>query len=127
MPPGDCWAGSGQLIAFSWCTYGAMPGHMMRDASRRRLVLPRYDLAGCRAAGRAGSIRRLEFSPRVRCLAVGILEVGLAVLVEGADALDSIGMDGRAPVRFHHDRDGLLDRFALAHPDRLLDGLYRGR
>ena len=63
----------------------------------------------------------------VRRSAVGILEVGLAAFVEGADALDSIGMDGRAPVRLHHDRDGLLDRFALAHPDRLLDGLYRGR
>ena len=76
---------------------------------------------------RAGPIRRLEFSLRVRRLAVGILEVGLAAFVEGADALDSIGMDGRAPVRLHHDRDGLLDRLALAHPDRLLDGLYRGR
>ena len=52
---------------------------------------------------------------------VGILEVGLAVFVERADALDSVGMDGRAPVRLHHDRDGLLDRFALAHSDRLLD------
>jgi hypothetical protein len=35
-------------------------------------------------------------------------------------------MDGGAPVCLHHDRDGLLDRLALAHPDRLLDGLYRG-
>jgi hypothetical protein len=58
---------------------------------------------------------------------VGILEVGLAVFVERADALDSVGMDGRAPVRLHHDRDGLLDWLALAHPDRLLDCLYRSR
>ncbi len=73
------------------------------------------------AGRRRGAWRGVPFG-----LAVGILEVGLAVLVEGADALDSIGMDGRAPVGFHHDRDGLLDRFALAHPDRLLDGLYCG-
>jgi hypothetical protein len=58
---------------------------------------------------------------------VGILEVGLAVFVERADALDSVGMDGGAPVRLHHDRDGLLDWLALAHPDRLLDCLDRSR
>ena len=57
---------------------------------------------------------------------VGIGEGGLAIFVERADALDSVGMDGGAPVCLHHDRDGLLDRLALAHPDRLLDGLYRG-
>ena len=57
---------------------------------------------------------------------VGIGEGGLAVFVERSDALGAIGMDGRAPVCLHHDRDGLLDRLALAHPDRLLDGLYRG-
>ena len=55
------------------------------------------------------------------------LKGGLAVFVERADAFDAVGMDGRAPVRLHHDRDGLLDRLALAHPDRLLDCLYRGR
>ena len=58
---------------------------------------------------------------------VGILEVGLAVFVERADAFDSVGMDGGAPVRLHHDRDSLLNRLALTHPDRLLDSLYRGR
>jgi hypothetical protein len=58
--------------------------------------------------------------------AVGIVEVGRAALIEGADALGAIGVDSRAPVRLHHDRDGLLDRLALAYPDRLLDGLYRG-
>ena len=57
---------------------------------------------------------------------VGIGEGGLAVFVERADAFGAIGMDGGAPVCLHHDRDGLLDRLALAHPDRLLDGLYRG-
>jgi hypothetical protein len=57
---------------------------------------------------------------------VGIGEGGLAVFVERADAFDAIGMDGRAPVCLHHDRDGLLDRLALTHPDRLLDGLYCG-
>ena len=57
---------------------------------------------------------------------VGIGEGGLTIIVERADAFGAIGMDGRAPVCLHHDRDGLLDRLALAHPDRLLDGLYRG-
>ena len=57
---------------------------------------------------------------------VGIGEGGLAIFVERADAFGAIGMDGGAPVCLHHDRDGLLDRLALAHPDRLLDGLYRG-
>src|SRR5215211_2496537 len=46
---------------------------------------------------------------------VGILEGGLPVVVEGADAFDPVRMHRRAPVRLHHDRDGLLDRLALAH------------
>ena len=57
---------------------------------------------------------------------VGICEGGLAVFVQRSDAFGAIGMDGRAPVCLHHDRDGLLDQLALAQPDRLLDGLYCG-
>ena len=57
---------------------------------------------------------------------VGIGEGGLAIFVERADAFGAIRMHGGAPVCLHHDRDGLLGRLALAHPDRLLDGLYRG-
>ena len=45
---------------------------------------------------------------------VGIGEGGLAVFVERSDAFGAIGMDGRAPVCLHHDRDRLLDRLALA-------------
>src|SRR5215216_2919954 len=48
---------------------------------------------------------------------VGILKAGLPVVVEGADAFDPVWMDGRAPVRLHHDRDGLLDRLPLAQAD----------
>src|SRR5215203_4777038 len=47
---------------------------------------------------------------------VGVLEGWLAVVVEGADALNAVWVDGRAPVRLHHDRDRLLDRLPLAHP-----------
>jgi hypothetical protein len=74
----------------------------------------------------------LSFSRLCRCASrgaasvVGIGEGGLAIFVERADALGAIGMDGGAPVCLHHDRDGLLDRLALTHPDRLLDGLYCG-
>ena len=50
---------------------------------------------------------------------VGIGEGGLAIFIERADAFGAIGMDRRAPVCLHHDRDGLLDRLALADPDRL--------
>jgi hypothetical protein len=58
---------------------------------------------------------------------VGVGEGRLAAFVERTDAFDSVGMDGRAPVRLHHDGDRLLDRLPLAHPDRLLDRLYRSR
>ena len=74
-----------------------------------------------------GGASGLRVSLRGRPSVVGVLEVGLAAFVERADAFDSIGMDGRTPVRLHHDRDRLLDRLALAHPDRLLDRLYRSR
>src|SRR4051812_38659987 len=46
-------------------------------------------------------------------LVVGVLERGLPVFVERADPLDPVGMDRRAPVRIHHDRDRLLDRLSL--------------
>src|SRR5215211_9560123 len=55
---------------------------------------------------------------------VGILEGGLPVVVKGADAFDPVWMDGRAPVRLHHDRDGLLDRLPLAQADGPLDRLH---
>src|SRR5215207_6090601 len=54
---------------------------------------------------------------------VGILEGGLPVVVEGADAFDPVWMDGRPPVGFHHDRDGLLGRLPLAQADGPLDRL----
>src|SRR5215216_6941563 len=55
---------------------------------------------------------------------VGILEGGLPVVVEGADAFDPVWVHGRAPVGLHHDRDGLLDRLPLTHPDGPLDRLH---
>ncbi len=80
----------------------------------------------------SGNVISLSFSGLCRCAppaqasVVGIGEGGIAIFVERANAFDAIGMDGRAPVFLHHDRDGLLDRLALAHPDRLLDGLHCG-
>src|SRR5918993_2935304 len=56
---------------------------------------------------------------------VGVRELGVAVLVERTDALGAIGMHGRAPMGFHHDRHGLLDRLPLSQAHRLLDGLHR--
>ena len=50
---------------------------------------------------------------------VGVGESRLAAFVERTDAFDSVGMDGRAPVRLHHDGYRLLDRLPLAHADRL--------
>src|SRR5688572_7312551 len=58
---------------------------------------------------------------------IGILEDRVATLVEGADPLAAVGMDGGAPVGRHHDRDRLLDRLSLAHADGALDRLDRGR
>src|SRR5438034_7664693 len=63
--------------------------------------------------------------PRCRASVVGILEGRLAAFVEGADALDAVGMDGRPPMHVHHDRDRLLGRLPFAELDRPLDGLYR--
>src|SRR3954447_22094420 len=66
--------------------------------------------------------------PPARGSIVGVLEVGVAALVEGADFLDPVGVDGGAPVRLHHDRDRLFDRLSLAHAHRALNGLHsRGR
>ena len=62
-----------------------------------------------------------------RGLVVGILEGGVSVLVERADALDPVGVDRRAPVGFHHDRDRLLGRLPLAKPDSAFHGLHGGR
>src|SRR4051794_16902548 len=56
---------------------------------------------------------------------IGILERRIASVVERADSLHPVGMDGRPPVRVHHDRDGLLDRLTLSEPHgalRCLDG-----
>src|SRR6266545_4080451 len=66
-----------------------------------------------------------EIDSRRRPSVVGIPEGRLAVVVECADALDAVGMNGRAPVGLHHDRDGLFDRLSLAHADRPLDRLDR--
>src|SRR3954447_18675597 len=54
---------------------------------------------------------------------VGVLEGGIAAVVEGTDPLDAVGVDRRTPVRVHHDRDRLLDRLARAEVDRALDSL----
>src|SRR3954454_4168832 len=70
--------------------------------------------------------RRVVHAGR-RASVVGVLEGRLAVLVEGADALDAVRMDGRPPVHVHHGRDRLLDRLSLAELDRPLDGLHRRR
>src|SRR3982751_3618616 len=61
--------------------------------------------------------------PPGRRLVVGVLEGGVAAVVEGTDSLDAVRVDGGAPVRLHHDRDRLLDRLSLAHAHRALDRL----
>src|SRR5689334_21470591 len=70
-------------------------------------------------------------APRVsgglRSSVVGVQEMGVAVLAERADALDPVRVYGRAPMRLHHDRYGLLDRLALAHADGPFDRLHRRR
>src|SRR4051795_3376616 len=53
--------------------------------------------------------------PPARGSVVGVLEVGVAAVVEGTDSLDAVRVDCGAPVRLHHDRDRLLDRLSLAH------------
>src|SRR5215216_5582693 len=73
-----------------------------------------------RACSRSSATAMAQ-SPRVSV--IGVLEGRLAVLVEGADPLDAIGMHGRAPVRLHHDRDRLFDRLPLAHAYGPLDRL----
>src|SRR3954447_722516 len=60
-------------------------------------------------------------------LVVGVLEGWVAVFVKGTDAFHPVGMDCRAPVGFHHDRDGLLGRLTLAQPDGPFHRLNRGR
>ena len=85
----------------------------------------------CRPAMPAGAGRLASpidgSSNRGRASVVGVLEDRLAALVEGADAVDAVGMHGRAPVGLHHDRDRLLDRLPVAHVDGPLDGLHRCR
>jgi Na+/melibiose symporter-like transporter len=51
------------------------------------------------------------------------MEGRLSTVVECADALNAIGMDRRAPVGFHHDRDRLLDRLPLAQVNSAFHGL----
>src|SRR3954471_19657209 len=58
---------------------------------------------------------------------VAVLEGGVAALIEGADALDAVRVDRRAPVGLHHDRDRLLDGLSLAELHGALDRLYGGR
>ncbi len=40
-----------------------------------------------------------------------VLKNWLSILIESLDSLDAVRMDDRPPVRFHHDRHGLLCRF----------------
>src|SRR5207247_10365504 len=72
------------------------------------LAWPVVDHAGCASAG-------------------GVLKGRIALVIEGADPLDTIRMHVRAPARLHHDRDRLLDRLSLAHANGALDRLDRGR
>src|SRR3954453_17842099 len=64
--------------------------------------------------------------PPARGSVVGVLELGVAAVVEGPHPLDAVRVDGGAPVRLHHDRDRLLDRLSLAHAHRALDRLDSG-
>src|SRR3954453_15398644 len=65
--------------------------------------------------------------PPARGSVVGVLEVGVAAVVEGTDSLHAVRVDGGAPVRLHHDRDRLLDRLSVAHAHRALYRLDGGR
>src|SRR5918993_2768962 len=84
-----------------------------------------------RAASRSSAtVMVLGLLGRLRgggCSEVRVVELGLAALVEGADALDAVGVDRGAPVRVHHDRDGLLDRLSFSQVHRTLDGLHGSR
>src|SRR5436189_5577693 len=64
--------------------------------------------------------------PPARGSVVGVLEVGVAAVVEGTDSIDAVRVDGGAQVRLHHDRDRLIDRLSLAHAQRPLDRLDSG-
>src|SRR4051794_30638558 len=58
---------------------------------------------------------------------VGVVEVRVAAVVEGSDSFDPVGVDGRAPVGVHHDRDRLFNRLPFAQVDGALDRLHRRR
>src|SRR3954464_6094295 len=80
----------------------------------------------CSAArARASSSATAMAGPPVASV-VGVSEGRLATVVERADALDAVGVDGRPPVHVHHGRDRLLGRLAFAEVHRPLDGLDRG-
>src|SRR3954470_9830421 len=86
-----------------------------RATSRSSATVMLYSLLG------GGVTRSVAWSE------VRVVEGWLAAVVEGADALDAVRVDGGAPVRVHHDRDRLLDRLAFTQLHRALHRLDRGR
>src|SRR5919107_5296287 len=92
------------LIMFRAARFAAMASVTVRDMA----IAPRWCVL------RRGSV-------------VGVLEVWVPVVVEGADSLDPVRVHRGAPVGLHHDRDRLLDGLAGTHLDRPLDGLNGGR
>jgi len=81
---------------------------------------------GNRGGGKLGKVWGLGgMGGRVVPQNTGIRKLRFPAFGEGLDSLDPVGMNDRAPVLIHHDRDGLLYRLALAHLDRPLDRLHR--
>src|SRR4051794_22108535 len=108
MSPWSASGGASALNGSPWIIVSAARARWRSSATAMFLSLLVVGL--CRGRGRSE---------------VGILEGRVAPVVEGADALDPVGMHGRPPVGVHHDRDGLLDRLSLAEPHgalRRLDG-----
>ena len=99
-----------------------IPRFTRRGGSDRRRDLETPPQSAAHMVGQNDQRASREIGPDS---VVGVLEVGIAVVVECADAFDAVGVHSRAPVGLHHDRDGLLDRLPLAHVHSALDRLYR--
>ena len=65
-----------------------------------------------------------SLSPTVHPSKVRIRKRRLPVFGEGSDALDTVGMNDRAPVLIHHDRNRLLHWLTLSHLNGTLDRLH---
>src|SRR4051812_18064699 len=83
------------------------------------------------AAMASVTVRDMASAPRWwragRGSVVGVLEVRVPVVVEGADSLDPVRVHRGAPVGLHHDRDRLLHGLAGTHLDRPLNRLHGRR